>query len=644
MSINQNKYVSITSGVGAATVVPTRQLIGRFFTDNILLPPQSFLEFSNTQEVGDYFGFNSNEYLRSVFYFSFVSKNITTPQTISFARWVDTAVAPMIFGVPNPSYAASLFSTITTGSMGITINGVQLVLSDISFSGDSNLTEVASTLQSAIQTGSGQMFTSATVTYNAIGNQFVFLGGVATTAPITIQAGTTGVDITGLIGFAPNALGNPIICNGSAVETISQTLTTSAGLSNNFGSFAFMPTIPLTLAQNQSAAEWNNTQNILYMFSIPVIAANASTWSEAFPAGLGQIGGCTLTLNLSPVAQTGTLTNGSQTITGLDTSVLNVGMSISASTSTTLTGTLASDLTVTGISSTAAIAVGMAVSGTGIPTGTVVTAIISGTEISISQNATVSSSESLTFTGSGLSIDTTITSIASGSSVTISPAAIATGSESLTFYPSQYPEMFPMMILAATNYNNLNSVQNYMFQQVAGLTPTVTSDSLSATMDGYGINYYGQTQTAGQFLSFYQRGVMMGLPVDPLDQNVYANEQWLKDAASAALMNLLLALPQIPANSQGRTQILSILQSVINQALNNGTISVGKTLNTTQQLYIAQVTGDPNAAYQVQTTGYWVNCVIVPSTTNPVTYTAQYILVYSKDDVIRMIDGTHDLI
>ena len=53
---------------------------------------------------------------------------------------------------------------------------------------------------------------------------------------------------------------------------------------------------------------------------------------------------------------------------------------------------------VTAISSTANLAVGMAVSGTGIPTYTTITGILSATSISISLNATVSSAESLTFT------------------------------------------------------------------------------------------------------------------------------------------------------------------------------------------------------------------------------------------------------
>lgn len=207
-----------------------------------------------------------------------------------------------------------------------------------------------------------------------------------------------------------------------------------------------------------------------------------------------------------------------------------------------------------------------------------------------------------------------------------------------------FHEMMPMMILAATDYTQPNAAQNYMFQ-IFNAVPTVTTDSGANTYDPLLINYYGQTQTAGQFLNFYQRGVMFGLPVNPSDQNVYANEIWFKDALSASLMGLLLAVTQVPANLTGKAMLSGIIQSVINQALLNGTISVGKTLTQTQQLYITQATGSNTAWQQVQNAGYWFNVVIQPYQVDGVTeYEAVYTLIYSKDDVIRLIIGSDILI
>ena len=513
MAINFTRYVDITSGVGAGVNVPQRDLIGRFFTDNNILPPQSLIEFSSAAEVGSYFGTSSTEYLRSVFYFSWVSKNITRAQNISFARWVDAAVEPRIYGNTGVSQSVGLYTGITAGAFKLTMAANQVSMTGLDFSGALSLADVAGILQTAIRTdGSayGALWTSATVTYDSTRASFDFVGGATGACTISVQPGASN-DISTLIGWLPAAtmvggvfVNGAITAPGSDVETITDTLANSAAASNNFGSYAFMPT--LDLAQIIESATWNKTNNVLYMYSIPVTLSNASAWADPV-TGVGAIGGCCMTVSMTS---------------------------------------------------------------------------------------------------------------------------------------GEYPEQVPMMIEAATNYAADNSVQNYMFQQFV-LTPSVSTDTSANSLDALSVNYYGQTQTAGQLLSFYQRGVMMGLATDPLDMNTYANEQWLKDAAGAQIMTLLLSLARVSANAQGVSQILAILQAVINQALNNGTISVGKTLSPIQQVYITELTNDPNAWYQVQNIGYWVDCVIT-SSGSPLVYTATYTLVYSKDDVIRKVNGTHVLI
>lgn len=210
---------------------------------------------------------------------------------------------------------------------------------------------------------------------------------------------------------------------------------------------------------------------------------------------------------------------------------------------------------------------------------------------------------------------------------------------------TEYPELLPSAILAATAYSRRNSVQNYMFQQ-ATLTPSVQTDADANAMDASRVNYYGRTQTAGQYLDFYQRGVMMGLATDPTDMNTYANEMWFKDAAGAAIMSLLLSAARVPANSTGRGQLLAIIQSVIEQATFNGTISIGKPLTTVQKLYIGNLTGDENAWQQVYRLGYWVDCALQSYVTQDgrTEWKAVYTLIYSKDDAIRKVEGSHVLI
>lgn len=506
MSIPFRRYVDITSGVGAGAGVRTRDLIARLFTSNPLLPTGSYAEFSSADAVAAYFGSTSDEYKRAAFYFGFTSKNITRPQKISFARWVNADVAPLIYGRPGDQ-ALATWNAISSGSFYLTI-GLDTdlgpnthLISGLDFGAAASLSAVAAIIQTAIRAASiSANWTGATVTWDATRKSFNLVGGAVGDAEISVEAGDVGTDIASQLGWLTGA----ILSNGADEETVTDTLITSASASDNFGSFLFMPA--LTNDQIEEAAIWNDTQNVKYQFMVRVTSA---TYGAIY--------------------------------------------------------TLVSDL--------------------------------------------------------------------SGTGLTLAPLA------------TEYPEMLPMAILAATNYAARSSVQNYMFQ-IASLTPSVTSEADADTYDNSRVNYYGRTQTAGQIIQFYQRGVLTGLPVDPVDMNTYANEQWLKDAAGAAIMALLLAKSLVSANKQGRSELITTVQSIIDQALFNGTISVGKPLNTTQKIYIGEITGDPLAWHQVQNIGYWLDCVITSYVTQDgrTEWKAVYTLVYSKDDAIRKVEGTHILI
>lgn len=500
MPISITKYVDITSGVGAAANFGTRDLIARMFTTNPLVPTDSIVTFGSADEVLDYFGASSDEYARAVFYFGWISKVVTRPQSLTFARWANVATAPLIYGTKGAQTLAS-WTGITAGSFTLELGGVSHLISGLNFSGAGSLSAVAGIIQTAIiAAGTGQMWDSATVAWDATRQSFNFVGGATGEANIVVTAGVSN-DVAEQLGWLSIST---IISFGSDAQAIADLLEDSTSANNNFGSFAFMPT--LTSDQIVEAAEWNDTQNNRYLYTVRCTSINAS----ALSALLLDISGVTLTL--APLAD-------------------------------------------------------------------------------------------------------------------------------------EYPEMVPMMIEAATDYSAINAVENYMFQSF-DLTPSVTSNAEYTSYNAIRVNFYGNVQQAGVIRSFYQRGTMMGGISDPTDQNVYVNEIWFKDAATVALMNLLLALPQIPANNAGRGMILTQLQGVIDLGLRNGTIEPGKSLTTEQKLYIAQITGDKNSWIAVQNTGYVVDARIVPYVTDSgaTEYKAVYTLIYSKNDVIRFIQGSDILI
>lgn len=502
-AISFTRYVDIVSGVGANALVKQRQLIGRLFTANTILPPQSFIEFELADDVAAYFGSSSEEYKRAAFYFSWVSKSIKAAQKISFARWVSADVGSMIFGT-KAVRALSTFTAISNGGFTLTLGGFTHTLSGINLAAAGSLAAVASSIQTAIQAYSagGTAWTGATVAYDATNSRFTMTSGATGTDTVAVVAAVSGTDLAYPLGWLTGA----ILCNGSLTETLTDTLAASAQASNNFGSFLFLDGDGFTTTQNAEIATWNATQNLMYQFMVPVTAANAAAQSAA----LIDYPGCALTL--SPLA-------------------------------------------------------------------------------------------------------------------------------------SEYPEMIPMTVLAATDYTAVNGTQNYMFQQF-GVSASVMSNADANTYDALRVNYYGQTQTAGQYLAFYQRGQLTGNGAAPTDQNVYANEQWLKDACAAQIMTLLLTLQKVSANNRGRGQLLTVLQSVPNSALTNGVVSVGKTLSTVQKIYITNATGDEKAWHQVQSLGYWLDIVIQSyvDDSGATEYKAVYTLIYAKDDTIRKVEGSHVLI
>lgn len=500
MPISMTRYVDITSGVAGAALVPQRELIARIFSDNALIPTDSSVEFETADDVGTYFGFDSEEYDRAVFYFAWISPNITRARKISFARWNSSAVGSTIYGA-KATYSLSTFTAISSGNLTMEFGGFEFAMTAINLSGAASLAAVAALIQTKIraQTGGGSAWTGATVTFDAVRGSFNFVSGATGDDTITVTAASSP-DVGSALGWLTGA----ILSNGNAAQDVDQVLSENAERDDNFGTFCFMP--ELTTDEIVEAAEWNDTQNVRFMYSQRVTASDAVAVSAA-------------------VYET------------------------------------------------------------------------------------------------------------SGVGLTLAPLA------------DEYPEMIPMIVVASTNYLARNATLNFMFKTNFGLTPSVTTNADANTYDALRVNFYGQTQSAGTNLSFYQRGYLMGGSTDAKDMNTYANEMWLKAAAQNQLITLLLALAKVSANRQGAAQINATLQSVIELALFNGTISIGKPFTNAQKLYITNATGEELAWQQVQNTGYWLGVSFEQVVVNDGTeWKATYLLIYSKDDVIRKIEGTHSLI
>lgn len=201
----------------------------------------------------------------------------------------------------------------------------------------------------------------------------------------------------------------------------------------------------------------------------------------------------------------------------------------------------------------------------------------------------------------------------------------------------------PMVLMAVTNYNETDGVINYMFKKFPNDLPSVSDDATSNTLDNLKINYLGSTSQSNSTLSFYQPGYLQG---SIQDMSVYANEIWLKDYMVTAGLQLLLTKKRVPANNNGKNMFIAVLQDAVNKALNNGTIDLGKILTSAEIAYVTSIANGNTMAYKsVEQNGYWYGVDIKKENVNNIYKNIlTYILVYTKGDSIRKIEGSHILV
>lgn len=202
--------------------------------------------------------------------------------------------------------------------------------------------------------------------------------------------------------------------------------------------------------------------------------------------------------------------------------------------------------------------------------------------------------------------------------------------------------VLPMALAATTDYNKENGTVDYMYTQDSNMKVVVDDDATATTYDSVKINYYGRTQQAGQKLAFYQNGVLQG---NYQDQNIFVNEIWLKDALTTKYINYMLLTSNWYANKAGQAIGQGLAMDVIDRAKLNGTITTEKEISDADKVYIYNVTADENAWRQIYQEGYYLITSIEKKTiNNQETYVFNYVLLYSKGDSIKKVEGINILI
>lgn len=267
MPIAQTKYINIESATVGGSAVSQRELIGRVFTTNYLVPVNTVVEFDGgataaLASVGEYFGTTSEEYKFAEKYFGFQSKKGLRPKKIGFARYVAEAVPATVIGKKNPSLAD--LQAVTAGELEFNLDGSQVSYKEINLSSATSLADVARLINEKISGG------ELSCEYDAENARFAIkttsTGGNMSVMPVATDLGDKMGLTFGIVSESGDAK--------SATDTVAKL----EQVSNNFFSFAFL--MPLSDADVVALAKWTDAQNIRYMFSLTVDPTNVKKTQE----------------------------------------------------------------------------------------------------------------------------------------------------------------------------------------------------------------------------------------------------------------------------------------------------------------------------------------------------------------------------
>ena len=251
MAIPARQIVDVSPRVINAGV-PDLAMSGLLLTKNALcLYPD--MTFTSANAVGNYFGFDSDEYKAASKYFQSYDNSFKKPANLKFGKRVDSALAGSLIG--GSASALATLKTITAGTFKISVDGTEVTVSSLNLSSVTTQSDVATALEAKIS--------GTSVEYNSNLNAFIITsattGASSSVAPaVEISSGTTAT----LLGLTTEEGATTIA--GSAAQSASENMNAITEADGNWASFACL--YSATDAEAIALAEWNNEQKVEFLF------------------------------------------------------------------------------------------------------------------------------------------------------------------------------------------------------------------------------------------------------------------------------------------------------------------------------------------------------------------------------------------
>lgn len=151
---------------------------------DVIPSSQLVLPFPDPDAVGEYFGFESEEYKAAVVYFLGYNNSFNKPRAIYVASRVEDATKPFIRGANFPTITSQTLAAlklISDGSMTLELGGHTATLENLDFTNATSLSDVAEIVEAAIKANDdgGNAWADASVAYSSLFDAYTITGGVA---------------------------------------------------------------------------------------------------------------------------------------------------------------------------------------------------------------------------------------------------------------------------------------------------------------------------------------------------------------------------------------------------------------------------------------------------------------------------------
>lgn len=281
--LNVNNIVNVT--VTLSPLAATTRNFGAFLivgSTDVIDTNERIREYSDLDGVAEDFGTTTPEYLAADLFFS----QSPQPSILYIGRWAQTATSGRLNGgVLTPTQQLmSAWTSITTGSMAIQVDGVTKTLSALNFSAQTNLNGVASVIDTAL--------VGASVYWDSVNGRF-YVESNSTGATSTIGYATatgSGVDISAQLKLTTGLSSVPV--GGIVAETAVSAIQTLADMSNDWYGVMFATATPPTDASYLAVAAFIEGASASHIFAISLTNTQAldATITNDLPSQLMALG------------------------------------------------------------------------------------------------------------------------------------------------------------------------------------------------------------------------------------------------------------------------------------------------------------------------------------------------------------------